>query len=52
MSQKIADPIDRRIVKELSADARITNNELAERVRLVGICMSAEAATAGRDGGD
>lgn len=31
---KIADPIDRRIVKELSADARITNNELAERVGL------------------
>ncbi|MBB4403597.1 DNA-binding Lrp family transcriptional regulator [Agrobacterium tumefaciens] len=34
MSQKIADPIDRRILKELSADARITNNELAERVGL------------------
>ncbi|OOO31059.1 AsnC family transcriptional regulator [Agrobacterium sp. YIC 4121] len=31
---KIADPIDRRILKELSADARITNNELAERVGL------------------
>jgi len=34
MSQKIADPIDRRILRELSADARITNNELAERVGL------------------
>jgi DNA-binding Lrp family transcriptional regulator len=34
MSQKIADPIDSRILKELSADARITNNELAERVGL------------------
>lgn len=34
MSQKVADALDRRILKELSADARITNNELAERVGL------------------
>ena len=34
MAQKIADEIDRRILKELLADARITNNELAERVGL------------------
>ena len=34
MTQKIADTIDRRILKELAADARITNNELAERVGL------------------
>jgi Lrp/AsnC family leucine-responsive transcriptional regulator len=34
MAQKIADEIDRRILKELLTDARITNNELAERVGL------------------
>ncbi|ULJ71056.1 Lrp/AsnC family transcriptional regulator [Rhizobium gallicum] len=34
MAQKIADETDRRILKELTADARITNNELAERVGL------------------
>ncbi|SCW34976.1 DNA-binding transcriptional regulator, Lrp family [Rhizobium mongolense subsp. loessense] len=34
MAQKIADEMDRRILKELTADARITNNELAERVGL------------------
>ncbi|WP_018234648.1 Lrp/AsnC family transcriptional regulator [Ensifer sp. BR816] len=34
MTQKIADEMDRRILKELIADARITNNELAERVGL------------------
>ena len=34
MTQKIADDLDRRILRELSADARITNNELAERVGL------------------
>ncbi|MCR6498370.1 Lrp/AsnC family transcriptional regulator [Shinella sp. CPCC 101442] len=34
MPQKIADEIDRRILRELSCDARITNNELAERVGL------------------
>jgi len=34
MAQKIADGIDRRILKELAADARIANNELAERVGL------------------
>ena len=34
MTQKIADEIDRRILRELAADARITNNELAERVGL------------------
>lgn len=39
MSQKIADPIDRRILRELSADARITNNELAERVGLASACL-------------
>jgi DNA-binding Lrp family transcriptional regulator len=34
MSQKIADEIDRRILKELRGDARLNNNELAERVGL------------------
>lgn len=34
MPQKIADEMDRRILKELLDDARITNNELAERVGL------------------
>jgi Lrp/AsnC family leucine-responsive transcriptional regulator len=34
MTQKIADETDRRILRELTADARITNNELAERVGL------------------
>ena len=34
MAQKIADDLDRRILRELSADARVTNNELAERVGL------------------
>ena len=34
MAQKIADETDRRILKELVADARLTNNELAERVGL------------------
>jgi DNA-binding Lrp family transcriptional regulator len=34
VAQKIADDIDWRILKELVADARITNNELAERVGL------------------
>ncbi|AOF93345.1 MAG: Lrp/AsnC family transcriptional regulator [Shinella sp.] len=34
MAQKIADGVDRRILKELSANARLTNNELAERVGL------------------
>lgn len=34
MPQIIADGVDRRILRELSADARITNNELAERVGL------------------
>jgi Lrp/AsnC family leucine-responsive transcriptional regulator len=34
MSQKIADGIDRRILRELATDARIANNELAERVGL------------------
>lgn len=34
MTQIIADGTDRRILRELSADARITNNELAERVGL------------------
>ncbi|MBN8944789.1 MAG: Lrp/AsnC family transcriptional regulator [Rhizobiales bacterium] len=34
MPQKIADDIDRRILRELQANARITNNELAERVGL------------------
>jgi Lrp/AsnC family leucine-responsive transcriptional regulator len=32
--QKTADPIDHRILAELKANARITNNELAERVGL------------------
>ena len=31
MAQKIADETDRRILKELVADARLTNNELAEK---------------------
>ncbi|RVD14541.1 Lrp/AsnC family transcriptional regulator, partial [Mesorhizobium sp. M7A.F.Ca.ET.027.02.1.1] len=34
MQQKIADDFDRRILRELQADARITNNELAERIGL------------------
>ncbi|MGL4285285.1 MAG: Lrp/AsnC family transcriptional regulator [Phreatobacter sp.] len=34
MPQKIADDVDRRILRELQANARITNNELAERVGL------------------
>ena len=34
MTQKIADETDRRILRELQADARITNNDLAERVGL------------------
>lgn len=34
MAQKIADETDRRILKELVADARLTNNKLAERVGL------------------
>jgi Lrp/AsnC family leucine-responsive transcriptional regulator len=34
VAQKIADDLDRRILRELSSDARITNNELAERVGL------------------
>jgi DNA-binding Lrp family transcriptional regulator len=34
LPQKIADEIDRRILRELATDARITNNELAERVGL------------------
>ncbi len=34
MAQKIADATDRRILKELVRDARITNNELADRVGL------------------
>ena len=34
MQQKIADDIDRRILRELQANARITNQELAERVGL------------------
>jgi len=34
MNQKIADPLDRRILKELVKDARITNNQLADRVGL------------------
>lgn len=34
MAQKIADDLDRRILRELSAGARITNNELADRVGL------------------
>ncbi|MBN9258449.1 Lrp/AsnC family transcriptional regulator, partial [Mesorhizobium sp.] len=34
MQQKIADEFDRKILRELQADARITNNELAERIGL------------------
>jgi Lrp/AsnC family leucine-responsive transcriptional regulator len=34
MTQKIADEMDRRILKELVGDARLANNELAERVGL------------------
>ena len=34
MQQKIADDIDRRILRELQANARITNQELADRVGL------------------
>jgi DNA-binding Lrp family transcriptional regulator len=34
MQQKIADGFDLRILHELRADARITNNELAERIGL------------------
>ena len=34
MTHKIADATDRRILKELVRDARITNNELADRVGL------------------
>jgi DNA-binding Lrp family transcriptional regulator len=34
VQQKIADDFDLRILKELRADARITNNELAERIGL------------------
>ena len=34
MNQKIADTLDRRILKELVKDARITNNQLADRVGL------------------
>jgi len=34
MNQKIADSLDRRILKELVRDARITNNQLADRVGL------------------
>ncbi len=33
-SQKLADSFDCKILKELAADARITNNELADRVGL------------------
>jgi DNA-binding Lrp family transcriptional regulator len=32
--QKVADEMDRRILKELACDARLANNELAERVGL------------------
>ena len=32
--QKVADEMDRRILKELAGDARLANNELAERVGL------------------
>ncbi len=32
--QKVADEMDRRILKELTGDARLANNELAERVGL------------------
>lgn len=34
MNQKIADSLDRRILTELVRDARITNNQLADRVGL------------------
>jgi Lrp/AsnC family leucine-responsive transcriptional regulator len=34
MPQKIVDDVDRRIIKELLIDARITNHQLAERVGL------------------
>jgi Lrp/AsnC family transcriptional regulator, leucine-responsive regulatory protein len=34
MTNKIADEIDRRIVRELVADARIANNDLADRIGL------------------
>ncbi|RUZ10135.1 winged helix-turn-helix transcriptional regulator, partial [Mesorhizobium sp. M7A.F.Ca.CA.002.15.1.1] len=34
MQQKIADDFDLKILRELRADARITNNELAERIGL------------------
>jgi DNA-binding Lrp family transcriptional regulator len=34
MQHKIADEFDRRILRELQADARLPNNELAERIGL------------------
>lgn len=34
MQQRIADEFDRRILRELQADARLPNNELAERIGL------------------
>jgi Lrp/AsnC family transcriptional regulator, leucine-responsive regulatory protein len=34
VQQKIADDFDLKILRELQADARITNNELAERIGL------------------
>ena len=34
MTQKIADEMDRKILRELARDARITNNDLADRVGL------------------
>ncbi|MBB3393844.1 Lrp/AsnC family transcriptional regulator [Rhizobium sp. BK068] len=34
MTQKIADDMDRKILRELMGDARLPNNELAERVGL------------------
>jgi DNA-binding Lrp family transcriptional regulator len=34
MPQKVVDDVDRRIIKELLIDARITNHQLAERVGL------------------
>jgi len=34
VTQKIADDMDRKILKELMSDARLPNNELAERVGL------------------
>jgi Lrp/AsnC family transcriptional regulator, leucine-responsive regulatory protein len=34
MQQKIADDFDRKILRELQADARLANNELAERIGL------------------